>query len=225
MTSTEYCPGLDGTEPAHWSYDEGLIMPSQPVLVHSLGADMQVWVNAELPEEMKYGSPFSSPKWAPAHAQPSEKQQAAWRQFDAVPPEQMKRVLAGGLRRLADRMDALPPGSEPEFGPSYYPEEVSKASRNTASMLDSRTIQEVPGCQFSHVMIPHQQNAPVQFVLLHFAIACDTEPPWGYELEALFADAQIVFIGEDSGLWTRTEWEYDFNSASFDPATAVHPYW
>jgi len=226
MASIGNCPCLESTESMRWTYKEGLLIASHPVMVHSLGAEMQVWVNVEVPEDLKSGSGLAgSPKFVPPHPRPSAKQRDAWHQFDNVRPEQMRQMLADGLRRLADRMDGVPPGSEPEFGPVHCPEEVSKASRNAASMLDGCTIQEVPGCQWSHMMIPHQQDAPVHFVLLHFTIASDVRPPWGYELEALFADAQVVFIGEDSGLWTRTEWEYDFNAPSFDPATAAHPYW
>jgi hypothetical protein len=61
----------------------------------------------------------------------------------------------------------------------------------------------------SHVVIPHQDRTMLRLVCVHIEIESAEAGRDAYE--AVFADEELVYVGEDSGLWTRTEWAEDFN--------------
>jgi hypothetical protein len=54
-----------------------------------------------------------------------------------------------------------------------------------------------------HVVIPQQDRTPLRLVSVHVDID-------GAALEAIFADGELVHLGDDSGLWARSEWP-EFN--------------
>lgn len=200
-----------------WVYEDGLYQSIEPIPVFSLGGSFDVWFDVEerLIDQQS----------------PSSKQQATWDEFCNISTEVMRQQFIKGLADLAQRMDELPDTAKPQFGPAIYPKVMAKEIREALSIFNktSDPIGKQPDSALicDSIVIPMQDNAPVGFVVVNFQIGFGkrADKSYGYELEALFCNGDLLFVGESSGLWTRIDWEHRFNISDFDPNTAVHTYW
>lgn len=200
-----------------WRYEDGLFQSTKPIDVASLDGSFELWFDID--------ERFSN------LPQPSSKQWTAWNEFCSLEPDVIRQSFVTGLSDLAQRMDRLPDNAKPGFGPTIDPKVMAKEAREAASALkdSDKPMGKQPDLVFKcdSLVIPLQDNAPVNFVVINFQIGIGKCPDrsYGHELEALFCNGCLLFIGENSGLWTRTDWIDDFNRSDFDPDTAVHPYW
>lgn len=66
-------------------------------------------------------------------------------------------------------------------------------------------------CNLSHY--PLQEKTQSHFVLMNFELGSGKIPnqSYGFEMEGLFCNGQLLFVQENSGLWIRLEWEEEFN--------------
>lgn len=190
-----------------WKIDDwGLYTAKSPIYINSLGSDFNAWFDVD-------GESF-----------PTDKQLVAWAGFCNINSNEMKEMIIDGLAKLGDKMDVLPNDAEPEFGSIYKPMVISKnAKRSIEAIRHSRKSlgkMTKSTLKCNSVVVPLQDKAPVRFIVMNFAIG--RRP---YEMEAVFCNEKVLMVGENSGIWTRLEWIYEFNIPKFNIEAAFHPYW
>lgn len=198
-----------------WKYEDGLFQTIEPIFVATMDGYFDVWFDVE-------GQLLN---------QPSPKQWAAWDEFNNIKPEVMRQEFITGLSDLAQRMNNFPVDAKSGFGPTIYPKVIAKEAREVSCIRKdtNKTLGKQPNIVFKcdSIVVPLQDKSPACFVEINFQIGVGKRPnkSYGYELEALFCDGHLLFIGENSELWTRTDWIHEFNVPDFDSNTAMHPYW
>ena len=154
---------------------------------------------------------------------PTEKQLAAWEDFYKISPTNLKEMILEGLVKLATQMDVLPADVKPQYGSVYHPKVVSRNAKKAIEAVSKnnkhlgRQAKSVFQC--NAIVIPKQDKSPVRFIVINFQIG--RRP---YEFEAVLHNGEILMIGENSGLWTRLDWAYEFNVPDFNTETVSHPY-
>jgi len=204
MEEKNYISNLDRSL---WSInDMGLYATQHPIYINSLDGNFDAWFDTD-------GESF-----------PTNKQLIAWAGFGNINSNEMKEMMIDGLAKLADKMDVLPDDAEPEFGPIYKPMVISKNAKRTIEAIRhsrkslGKMAKSTLKC--NSVVVPLQDKAPVRFIVMNFEIG--RRP---YEMEAVFCNEKMLMVGENSGIWTRLEWIYEFNIPEFNIETALHPYW
>lgn len=204
MEEKNYISNLDRSL---WSInDMGLYATQHPIYINSLDGNFDAWFDTD-------GESF-----------PTNKQLIAWAGFGNINSNEMKEMMIDGLAKLADKMDVLPDDAEPEFGPIYKPMVISKNAKRTIETIRhsrkslGKMAKSTLKC--NSVVVPLQDKAPVRFIVMNFEIG--RRP---YEMEAVFCNEKMLMVGENSGIWTRLEWIYEFNIPEFNIETALHPYW
>lgn len=186
--------------------DLGLYETKHPINIDSLNGDFVAWFDVG-------NENF-----------PTEKQLATWEDFCKISPTNMKEMIIEGLTKLSRQMDLLLADIKPQYGPVYNPKAVSRNAKKAIEVMskNNRSIgrQAKSIFQCTSVVIPKQDKSPVRFIILNFQIG--RHP---YEFEAVLCDSVVFIIGENSGLWTRLDWDYEFNVSDFNIATALHSYW
>lgn len=196
-----------------WEYADGLFQSKDPIFVAPIGGKYDVWYDVGGVQA------------------PTAKQIAAWEEFCGLRPDAVKKQFIIALNTFADKMSSLPKEERAKLGPCYSPQTMKKVANETAEFLHgaNRSLGEMSYSVFScnSLVIPSQEDAPCRFVLINFEVKSGEIPgqSYGYEMEALFCDGQLLLIGENSGIWTRLEWENEFNISDFDPKNACLPYW
>lgn len=196
-----------------WEYTDGLFQSKQPVFVASMGGKYDVWYDAG------------------GHQFPTAKQLVAWDEFCSLQPYDLTKQFIIALNNFSDKMSSLPKEETPKLGPCYHPQTMKKATNETATFLQgvNQSLGEISSSVFmcDSLVIPSQEYAPCRFILMNFEIKRGKVigQSYGYEMEALFCDGQLLLVGENSGLWTRLEWGNEFNISDFDYKNAASPFW
>lgn len=178
----------------------------KPINIDSLGGDFDAWFDV--------GDKLF----------PTDKQISAWMEFCRITQTSMKSMLIERLTKLSEQMELLPARAKPEFGPIIRPTVVARNARKTIDALSKsrKPIGKQSKSIFlcNSIVIPLQDKAPVRFVVMNFQIGRGR-----YEFETLFCNGKMLMVGENSGLWTRLDWNDEFNVPNFKAETALHPYW
>lgn len=196
-----------------WEYADGLFQSKKPVVVASVSGKYDVWYDVS------------------GYQSPTAKQLAAWKEFCSLQPKDLTKQFITAFYAYADKMNTLPKEETPKLGPCYSPQTMKKAADETAVFLQGTTqsLEEISNPIFicDSLVIPSQEYAPCRFIMMNFEVKRGKVlgRSHGYEMEALFCDGQLLLIGENSGLWTRLEWENEFNIPDFDKKNASLPYW
>lgn len=196
-----------------WEYKDGIFQSKEPVLVASMGGKYDIWYDVS------------------DYQVPTAKQIVALEEFCSIKPCNLAKQFIKALNTFADKMSSLPKEEIPGFGPSYCPQTMEKAANETAAFLRSanKSLGEISDSVFmcDSLVIPLQEYAPCRFILMNFEVKRGKVlgQSYGYEMEALFCDGQLLLVGENSGLWTRLEWENEFNIADFNIKNACPVYW
>lgn len=196
-----------------WEYADGLFQSKEPVFVASVDGKYDVWYDVG------------------GYQSPTAKQIAAWEEFCSLQPYDLVKQFITALNTFAHKMSSLLIEETPKLGPRYCPQTMKKAANETAAFLHgaNQSLGEVSSSVFicDSLVIPSQEYAPCRFILMNFEVKRGNVlgQSYGYEMEALFCDGQLLLIGENSGLWTRLEWENEFNKSDFDKRAACSPFW
>lgn len=162
---------------------------------------------------------------------PSKKQIAAWNEFCNLSPHDLREQFILGFINYGKRLDRLLKDPNLEFSSSYNPKLIKKLVRKTILTLLKSQLplgkNESSAFHCDSLIIPRQEESKCHFVLVNFFLRRGKVPrqPYAYEMEALFCDGKLLFMGENSGLWTRLEWENEFNTSLFEPTVSHPPYW
>lgn len=184
----------------------GLYETKYPINIDSLGGNFAAWFDAE-------GEKFLT-----------EKQLTAWGYFCKISPTNIKKMIIEGLAKLSKQMDLLPTEVKLKHGAIYSPKVVSRNAKKVIETMskNNKPIDRQSKSVFlcNSIVIPKQDKTSARFIVMNFQIG--RRP---YELEAVFCNEEILIVGENSGLWTRLDWNYEFNVPDFNAKTALHPYW
>lgn len=138
-----------------WEYTDGLFQSKEPIFVACVGGQYDVWYDVN-------------------DQAPSAKQIAAWEQFCSLEPCNLRKQFIQALDCFADKMNALPKGEIPKFGPSYYPIAMKKIANETAIFLcgTNQLLGEINHSVFmcDSLVIPLQEQAPCHFILMNFEV-------------------------------------------------------
>lgn len=185
-------------------YADGLYQPVKPIAIPSLGGRCAMWFDVE-----EQSRPYFSPK-----------QLSAWNEFCHIDAQKMRQWFAIGLCNMAHQIATSPKN---DGMPSQNSDDMAADLQETAAYLEKKhtplAAQSPLIFACDSLVVPVQDRTAVRFVVVNFQIAVGKNQlrPYGYELEALFCDGRLLFIAENSGLWTRLEWNDCFNVPDFDP--------
>ncbi|GAA6256438.1 hypothetical protein F070042J6_22900 [Bacteroides sp. f07] len=204
---TKTINNISSFNPQFWRIGElGLYETEHSININSLDGDFVAWFDV--------GDENS----------PTEKQLAAWEEFCKINPMNIKEMIIEGLVKLSRQMNLLPADINPQYGPGYNPKVVSRNAKKAIEAMskNNKSIgkQAKSVFQCNSIVIPKQEKSPVRFIVMNFEIG--RRP---YEMEAVFCNERMLMVGENSGIWTRLDWIYEFNIPNFKAETALHPYW
>lgn len=196
-----------------WEYDDnfGLFQSIEPIFVVSMQGRYDIWYDV-------------------TEQHPSTKQIAAWNEFYNLSPGELRKQFIAGFANFDKKISALSKNSELTCSSFYNPKIIKKAVQKTIFALQKSDLplgnMDSSVFRCDSLVIPLQEKCQCHFVLMNFELGVGLpDKPDGFEMEGLFCNRKLLLTQENTGLWTRLEWEEKFNTSLFEPATVHYTYW
>jgi hypothetical protein len=89
---------------------------------------------------------------------------------------------------------------------------MDKLIKDKIIVKTSKKINNINELHFDNIILPYQNKTKNKYLLIYATTNWKImHSKFTIEVEILFKNNKFMFVQEHSGLWTRLEWDYEYN--------------